>query len=307
MAAKRNNPESDPPEGEELLPNAAVEEFFTKMNHDFRRPKPSEEAVAAALQAIQTLAGDVIGEAESAAESDVSPVSSASEAVGDGPGQCPKCKGINSETNRFCGFCGTTLDRAAKPAGKPAAVGSPSGQEQHVHHHHYHHHYFPKGTFRQIEGDETRPPANAGTAAPPAESNPETDSALRKLMRDWALAFNSKRLDDLTDLYSPDGVVLRPSVLPARGKLGIRQYIESSLGGGLGDVQLDCTDIGVLGEIACIAGRSRMLVPIAAGNRQDRAGKFLVVARREDEEWKILADVWCLDMPPTPPPRAPRK
>lgn len=305
MAAKRNNPEGEPPKDEELLPNAAVEEFFTKVNHDFRRPKPSDEAVAAALQAIQTLAGDAIGEQESADESEPAP--SKQQTPTSEPGRCPKCNGINSESNRFCGFCGATLNQAAKAESKSAAPGATPGQEQHVYHHHYHHHYFPKGVFKQTGGELATPAKEAQANTPSSAENPQTDSDLRKLIRDWALVYNSKRLDDLVELYSPDGVVLRPSVLPARGKLGIRQYLESAIRDGLGDIQLDCTDIGVLGDIACIAGRSRMLIPIAAGNRQDRAGKFLIVARREDEEWKILADVWCLDMPPVPPPRAPRK
>src|SRR5260370_13792980 len=63
-----NYEKSVPPEkaGDDPLPNSAVDDFFVKMNHDFRRPKPSEEAVAAALHAIQALARDV---AEHQAES----------------------------------------------------------------------------------------------------------------------------------------------------------------------------------------------------------------------------------------------
>src|SRR5258708_5670217 len=59
------DPQHDPIEGakntgdDELLPNSTADEFFDRMKHDFRRPKPSQEAVATALQAIQKLAGDV--------------------------------------------------------------------------------------------------------------------------------------------------------------------------------------------------------------------------------------------------------
>jgi ketosteroid isomerase-like protein len=60
-------------------------------------------------------------------------------------------------------------------------------------------------------------------------------------------------------------------------------------------VDLKGADTGVLGEIACLTGRCRMLAPVAAGKRQEQTGKYLMVARREHGEWKILADAWSMD------------
>ena len=148
-------------------------------------------------------------------------------------------------------------------------------------------------------------------ATPPAALEPAdvatAEAALRKLMQRWTMAYNAKRLDEVTSLYSNEAIVLRPSMLPVRGRAGVREHLSSAIQSGLGDMQLDCTDIGVLGDIACLSGRNRMLMPVAAANRQERTGKFFVVARREGADWKILGDVWCVDMPPVPPPRASRK
>src|SRR5258708_26419157 len=89
------------------LPNSAADDFFVKMNRDFRRPKPSEEAVAAALHAIQTLPGDAGLEHD-----DVATEESSEDFEHRDAGQsCPKCAAINSGSNRFCGYCGTTLIR----------------------------------------------------------------------------------------------------------------------------------------------------------------------------------------------------
>src|SRR5262249_20718265 len=98
------------------------------MKHDFRRPKPSEEAIASALQAIQKLTGEVAAEAtpESTVESRA--------------GKCPKCGAGNSLTNRFCGYCGTPMDRV-EGARTNSEVQVPS-EGRHIYHHHYHHHYF---------------------------------------------------------------------------------------------------------------------------------------------------------------------
>jgi ketosteroid isomerase-like protein len=105
----------------------------------------------------------------------------------------------------------------------------------------------------------------------------------------------------LLALYSADAIVLRSNVAPAHGRSAIRQLLQAELQAGLGDVELDCADAGFLNDIACLTGRSHMLVPTAPGKRHEETGKFLIVARRESGAWKILADSWCIDAAPKPP------
>ena len=288
-------------EDNEPLPNSAVDEFFSKMNADLRRPKPSEEAVAVALQAIQTLAAGVARqESHSSEPADGAALEAANPQAGP---ECPKCGGVNSGSNRFCGFCGASLDKAGVAPVKALATLSPP--EQHVYHHHHHYHHFPESTSESTESLPSPPPP------PPAGLEPAdvatSEAALRRLMQRWTMAYNAKRLDEVASLYSNEAIVLRPSMLPVRGRAGVREHLSAAIQSGLGDMQLDCTDIGVLGEIACLSGRNRMLMPVAAASRQERTGKFFVVARREGADWKILADAWCMDMPPNPAPRPSRK
>jgi ketosteroid isomerase-like protein len=275
---------SDLPEVDELVRDPAVDEFFVKINHDFRRPKPSEQAVASALNTIQRLGVDArlnyTGTNESAG------------------GGCPKCGASNSGLNRFCGYCGALLDPPERAAStSERAQNSPDGG-QHVYHHHYHHHYLDgswSGENPEVESKGVTPktPTSPILPAPPAAGSAE--SALRKLVEDWAVYCNSRRLEDLVALYSRDAIVLRPNIAPARGSAAIREFLGAALGAGLGDVELNGADTGVLGEIACLTGRCRMLAPVAAGKRQEQTGKYLMVARREHGEWKILADAWSMD------------
>lgn len=315
-SASRENRDGDP------LPNSAADDFFVKMNRDFRRPKPSEEAVAAALHAIQTMAGDagLEHDAEVAADS-----SDGFEPQGVGT-SCPKCKAVNSGSNRFCGFCGASLARREKPAAQAPPTALVRGQaardqtlreqpaheqtarEQHIHHHH--HHYFSDSVVKQSLAGEADATLTGELAAPPLTPTAAAEAAIQKLVRDWTLCCNSKRLDDLLALYSPDAIVLRSNVAPAHGRTAIRQLLQAALQAGLGDVELQSADAGVLGDIACLTGTSRMLVPAAPGKRHEETGKFLIVARRESGDWKILADSWCIDAVPkqtAPPiPRTPR-
>src|SRR5712692_1308665 len=98
-----DGPDSKKELDDEPLPNSAVEDFFVKVNHDFRRPKPSEEAVAVALQAVQKLTGEAL---------EHNLVNSREH---DSDDQCPRCGAANSGANRFCGYCGASLLQS-KPA-----------------------------------------------------------------------------------------------------------------------------------------------------------------------------------------------
>jgi ketosteroid isomerase-like protein len=285
MRLDNKDPKSDASERDPLQPNSAVDEFFSKMNRDFRRPKPSEEAVAAALQAIQALAND-------AAQQDAE--SSFSEPNAPEPMNCPKCGGVNAESNRFCGFCGATFDRAVPAA--PGSASAPSGQ--HIHHHHYHHHYFP-GAVASLPESSFTPAEQATLSSDGTPKAKDTGAFLRKLVESWARGYNSRRLDDLTALYRTDAVMIRGAAPIARGRTAVRNLLQAELDSGIGDVQLECTDVGILGDLACLTGTSRMLAPVAPASRQERTGKFLMLARREGQEWNLLADVWCIDPGPS--------
>jgi len=291
------DPSREPNQDDALQPNPSADEFFSKMNRDFRRPKPSEEAVAAALQAIQALAGDA------ALEDNAEATALSLAAVPEPGAQCPKCSGVNSGSNRFCGFCGATLE-TANPATKRTTSAA---AEQHVHHHHYHHHYFPSKPAPHPEA-ATAPDSSSTLSAGETDENKEAHTVLRKVVQAWVLAFNAKRLDDLCALYSEDALLVRSNAALGRGQTEIREMLKSELERGCDDVRLDCSEISVLEEVACLAGVSRMLAPITPGNRQERTGKFVMLVRREEGEWKLLADVWCLDtVPPRQPLPKPRK
>ncbi len=282
MENDRPEPKAKQPQNE--LEQGSADERLAKMKHDFRWPKPSEQAIASALQAIQRLGVD------GAFGSD-GPSAMTARSMG----VCPKCGAENAGLNRFCGFCGAQFDKAARTLPK-----EPSAEDgQHVIHHHHHHHYFPGKAAGSLETAFTGVTGEAAVLhnfpLQPAIGAAPPEAAVRKLAQDWAMYCNSKRVEELVGLYLPDAIVLRPNVEPARGQTAIRQLLRTALESGLGDVELDGSESAVLGEMACLTGRNRMLFPVATGQRQERTGKYLLVARREGSEWKILADSWSVD------------
>jgi ketosteroid isomerase-like protein len=151
-----------------------------------------------------------------------------------------------------------------------------------------------------LAGSEQRPASSAPATRARTQSGgislSRAEAAVRKLMQDWALACNSKQLDDLVDLYGVDAIVLRPNVPPVRGTAAIREFFVGVLDAGLGEVEMDPLRLEVFGEIAYEAGRCKMLVPFTMGKRREERGKYLLILARQAGDWKVLADSWSSDL-----------
>jgi ketosteroid isomerase-like protein len=281
----------------ELAHNPAVDDFFRRLKQDLRHPKPGNEAIAAALQAVQRLTTQVDADASTSAVAEAAEFRT-----------CLSCGSQNPAENRFCAICGVPQQDAppqepglaASAAPRPAAHAA----GQHHYHHHYHHHYFASAEGGvSLTGSEPR--ATSSPSAPRdvrartqlgGASLSRAEAAVRKLTQDWAQACNGKQLDDLISLYAVDAIVLRPNVPPVRGTAAIREFFFGVLDAGVGDVEMDPLRTEVFGDIAYDAGRCKMLVPFTVGKRREERGKYLLTLARQAGDWKILADSWSSDL-----------
>lgn len=298
-ADKKPGPASKPGSGaeEERAPDSGLDEFLARLHPDTRRPKPGQES-AAVFQAIQRLALEADSEQAASAEAE----SGASVRL-----TCAACGSPNREGNRFCSNCGVPLLDASPEAPEIGAAKSKSANPagQHHYHHHYHHHYLSPADAISAPGMDARA-SNSGAAREAARvraplagpSLTRAETAVRKVIQDWALACNTKQLDDLVDFYSADALVLRPNVPPVRGTAAIREFFFGVLDGGFGDVEMEPLRVETLGDVAYEAGRCKSLVPLAMGKRREERGKYLVILNRPTPagEWKIVTDSWSNDL-----------
>lgn len=275
------------------------------MNYGMRRPKPGQEAIAAAFEAIQRLALEVDTE-ESVNHEEQNPAAQ---------NQCGVCGAQNRPQNRFCASCGVPLSQSRSLPPEPENAEEEStalipSQErrirreppgQHHYHHHYHHHYFAASEAGFAPSPEmgtgSGPRENTVLRAPltgPSLSRAEV--GIRKMSQDWALACNTKQLDDIVNLYTADALVLRPNVPPIRGTASIREFFFTALDSGFGEVELEPVRVEIFGETAYEAGRCKALVPSALGKRREERGKYLVLSSKQSGEWKILSDCWSADL-----------
>ena len=308
--------------------NPALGEIYQRLYPEMRRPKPNQEAIAAALQAMQRLT----------MESD-------SQTVTEGATQepsitltpCRVCGHRNREGNKFCGACGLPIGStpaqstdSASPASAsakfnnhgdsspqtpPSATdarnedevhpqpGAPAGT--HHYHHHYHHHYFQGGSADALasparaNAPESAREADRMRIASAAKGEPmsRSEAAVRRLTQEWVLACNTRQLDELIELYAPDALVLRSNLPPIRGAAAVREFFYASLEAGLGEVAVDPMRVEVLGDMAHEVGRYSALVPGTSGKRREERGKYLwVFAKQPNGDWKLISECWSSDL-----------
>jgi uncharacterized protein (TIGR02246 family) len=302
-------------------PGSELENLYRGLQPEIHRPKPSPDALAAALEAAQRLA--VEGDAEQVADDTAPSITNNSSTI-----VCSVCGYGNRQGNKFCGMCGVAVRGREAGAGfsaeesRPPALAvplpsnlfpdpnperrpmanRPVGAETHHYHHHYHHHYFPgaqegmgaRSTGEPVRNDpvrELRP-----TAALRGDMS-RAEAAVRRITHEWVLACNTKHLDDLLDLYVPDALVLRSNCPPIRGAAAVREFFFGALDAGLGEVEVEPLRVEVVGDLAYEAGRCKALIPSATGKRREERGKYLwVCARQNNGEWKLAADCWSSDL-----------
>ena len=303
--SQRPVPSAEPEE----QPVSSLDELFRSLKPEMRRPKPGQEAMAAAVESVQRLAAEV--DAEQAADDFAQDLVSDS-----GASVCGVCGHHNRPGNKFCAMCGIAVGESGRPATRALAVpprapaeleprapgaGPPGTLETHHYHHHYHHHYFPggvaEGSRPQSPSEPVREPDKMRPNAALRGDMSRAEAAVRRITHEWVLACNTKHLDDLLDLYVADALVLRSNYPPVRGAAAVREFFFAALDAGLGEVEVDPIRVDVVGDLAYEAGRCKALVPGAAGKRREERGKYLwVCSRQSNGEWKLVADCWSSDL-----------
>lgn len=300
--------------------SAELQDLYRRIQPEMRREKPGPDAIAAAMEAVQRLAAEV--DAEDAAEDTAAELPAVSRTV-----LCKVCGYQNREGNKFCGMCGVSAQEAEKAVSgastprdpQPAVAiaippsafpepqrlenNRPAGNETHHYHHHYHHHYFPgapEAAYPRVM-EPARDPAREdklrSTAAALRGDLSRAEAAVRAITQEWVLACNTKHLDDLLELYSPDALVMRANTPPIRGAAAVREFFFSALDAGLGDIEIDPMRVDVVGDLAYEAGRCKALIPSSAGKRREERAKYLwVLERQANGEWQIVADCWSSDL-----------
>src|SRR5215212_7470549 len=114
--------------------------------------------------------------------------------------------------------------------------------------------------------------------------------AIQKLSNEWAAAFNKGDSHAVAELYTEDAYVLPAGAEMVHGRQAIQGFWDNAMRQ-LGDGKLTTVDVQPLGpETAREIGTFSFK---AKGNQPEEiTGKYVVVWRKVNDEWKLATDIW---------------
>ena len=123
-------------------------------------------------------------------------------------------------------------------------------------------------------------------AAPPEFGNADVDN-IRKMLQEFAAAYNAKDALKVSQMFTGAAVVMPPNASTVRGQENVRDYYVKRFNQGASDLSLEAVDVAGHGPLAYVSGDYRLnLAPPGGEVHRDR-GKFLFILRLVRDRWML--------------------
>ena len=99
----------------------------------------------------------------------------------------------------------------------------------------------------------------------------------------------------LAGMYTTNAIAFPPNDEPAKGRAAIQKLWQGVVASGIKGATLTTSEVETYGDTAHEVGSYEMKVE--GGKVVDR-GKYVVVWKREQGQWKLHRDIWNTSMPP---------
>ena len=115
-------------------------------------------------------------------------------------------------------------------------------------------------------------------------------------------AFNSGDAAGVAAIYTEDGQIMPPNAPMTEGKSNVQQTIQGFLDAGVKGLTLESVEIERFGNTANEIGKYTLY---ADGDTEIDNGKYIVIWKNIDGEWKYYRDIFNSNLPiPQPEPEA---
>jgi uncharacterized protein (TIGR02246 family) len=124
------------------------------------------------------------------------------------------------------------------------------------------------------------------------------ERAIRGHVDRWLQLVKAKDATGIAQFYTEDGAVMPPNAPIGKGRAAIQQTWDSMMRTPAFDLTFAPEQILVSssGDLALDRGTYRLTTE-SAGRQQTDTGKYVVVWRKVDGEWKAAADIFNSDLP----------
>ena len=121
----------------------------------------------------------------------------------------------------------------------------------------------------------------------------DADRAIAKQNQNFMAAAQARDVDRLMKFYSDSAVVLPPNAPAIIGRDAIRQFWSGHLGASSFDAKLMTDDVTQSCDMAAERGRYELTItPQAGGASIHDSGKYVVVWRKLNGEWRAAEDIF---------------
>jgi uncharacterized protein (TIGR02246 family) len=106
--------------------------------------------------------------------------------------------------------------------------------------------------------------------------------------RAFIAAFLAGDASAVARLYTENAQVIAPGEPVARGRSAIAAAWQKTINSGVKDLSLQTAEVESAGDLACETG----IVRLVSRDGRSTQGRYVVVWKREDGQWKLHRDIW---------------
>ena len=129
------------------------------------------------------------------------------------------------------------------------------------------------------------------------EDTAEVRQAIEALIKQLEDALNKGDAAAIAALYTEEARVLPPNGPMIVGREAIQNSHQGDIDAGLSDLQLTTLEVGVVRDLAYEIGEYTETIQPEEGEAIRDQGKYVVVWKRENGEWKLDVDIWNSSIP----------
>ena len=123
---------------------------------------------------------------------------------------------------------------------------------------------------------------------------PSISAEIRHANDDFEAAFERSDAAAIASLYTPNGLLLPTGMNAIQGSAGIEAFWQGAMKMGIKRVKLDSQDVEELTDTAIELGHYTLFGP---NDQLLDQGKYLVVWKEQQGQWKLYQDIWNSSMP----------
>lgn len=122
----------------------------------------------------------------------------------------------------------------------------------------------------------------------------ETGAAIKAVNENFMATYKRGDSAGMAALYTENGQLLPPGSDVVEGKEGIQAFWQSVMDMGIKEAKLETVELEDHGTTAIEVGRYTLS---GEGGAVMDSGKFIVIWKQEQGQWKLHRDIWNSSMP----------